>query len=459
MHDFVPPYPERPKQPLSALATLRLARRNFLAIWEERSFEWEIFSSRILSRTLFVCNSPDTVARAFVEHHDSFERKSPQMRHSLAPLLGDGLFISDGDTWRRRRKIVAPIVHVSHLPLFAPVMVQAAAEIAERWARSSQDTPVNILTEMATLTAEIICRTVFGRQLGAAHAAQIVAAFSEYQRLIGQLDLGYFFGLPDWLPRFHSPAIHRSARRIHKVLDQVIRDCRARLSSGEASMIRLLLEARDAETGEPLDDAALRNEAAVIFMAGHETTANALAWTWYLLSQVPQVEGRLHAELAQVLGGRLPILDDVPKLAYTRAVFEEAIRLYPPVPLLARQALRDEAIRGRPVPAGSLVMVVPWLLHRHRKFWGMPDHYIPERFLPENAQLRVRHAYIPFSVGPRICAGAAFGLTEAILCVATLAQRARFRLAPDAVVTPVCRLTLRPGDDLRMFVESRGQTD
>jgi len=224
-------------------------------------------------------------------------------------------------------------------------------------------------------------------------------------------------------------------------------------------MIRLLLEARDAETGEPLDDAALRNEAAVIFMAGHETTANALAWTWYLLSQVPQVEGRLHAELAQVLGGRLPILDDVPKLAYTRAVFEEAIRLYPPVPLLARQALRDEAIRGRPVPAGSLVMVVPWLLHRHRKFWGMPDHYIPERFLPENAQLRVRHAYIPFSVGPRICAGAAFGLTEAILCVATLAQRARFRLAPDAVVTPVCRLTLRPGDDLRMFVESRGQTD
>jgi len=459
MHDFVPPYPERPKQPLSALATLRLARRNFLAIWEGRSFEWEIFSSRILSRTLFVCNSPDTVARAFVEHHDSFERKSPQMRHSLAPLLGDGLFISDGDTWRRRRKIVAPIVHVSHLPLFAPVMVQAAAEIAERWARSSQDTPVNILTEMATLTAEIICRTVFGRQLGAAHAAEIVAAFSEYQRLIGQLDLGYFFGLPDWLPRFHSPAIHRSARRIHKVLDQVIRDCRARLSSGEASMIRLLLEARDAETGEPLDDAALRNEAAVIFMAGHETTANALAWTWYLLSQVPQVEGRLHAELAQVLGGRLPILDDVPKLAYTRAVFEEAIRLYPPVPLLARQALRDEAIRGRPVPAGSLVMVVPWLLHRHRKFWGMPDHYIPERFLPENAQLRVRHAYIPFSVGPRICAGAAFGLTEAILCVATLAQRARFRLAPDAVVTPVCRLTLRPGDDLRMFVESRGQTD
>jgi cytochrome P450 len=414
-----------------------------------------VFSTRLLSRSLFVCNSPDTVAAAFVEHHESFDRKSPQMRHGLAPLLGDGLFISDGETWRRRRRIVAPIVHISNLPLFAPLMVQAATETAERWVNLQGSAPINALAEMAALTAEIICRTVFGRQLGAEHAAEIIAAFSEYQRLIGQLDLAYFFGLPDWFPRFHSPAIHRAARRIHKVLDQVISDCREQLASGEASMIRLLLEARDPETGAPLDNSALRNEAAVIFMAGHETTANSLAWTWYLLSQAPEVEERLQAELAQVLAGRPPSLDDVPELVYTRAVFEETVRLYPPVPLLARQAVRDETIRGRPVSAGSLVMVVPWLLHRHRKFWGKPDHYIPERFLPENARFRVRHAYIPFSVGPRICAGAAFGLTEAILCIATLAQRVRLRLAPDAVVAPVCRLTLRPGDDLRMFVECR----
>jgi cytochrome P450 len=459
MHDFVPPYPDRPGQPLSPLATLRLARRNFIAIWEDRCFEWEMFSSRLLLRQLFVCNSPDTVASAFVEHHDSFERKSPQMRHSLAPLLGDGLFISDGDTWRRRRRIIAPIIHVSHLPLFAPIMVQAAAETAERWARLPSETAVNALTEMATLTAEIICRTVFGQQLGAVHAGEIVTSFSEYQRLIGQLDPAYFCGLPDWLPRFHAPAIHRAAKRIHDVLDRVIRDCRERAGSGEPSMIRLLLEARDSETGEPLDELALRNEAAVIFMAGHETTANSLAWTWYRLSQAPRVEERLHAELDQVFAGRAPTLEDVPRLTYTRAIFEETVRLYPPVPLLARQALRDETIRGRAVPAGSLVIVVPWLLHRHRKFWGQPDHYIPERFLPENAQSRVRHAYIPFSVGPRICAGAAFGLTEAILCIATLAQRVQFRLAADAVVTPVCRLTLRPGDDLRMVVTCRSQTE
>jgi cytochrome P450 len=192
-----------------------------------------------------------------------------------------------------------------------------------------------------------------------------------------------------------------------------------------------------------------------MFMAGHEGTANSLAWTWYLLSQAPDVEARLHAELAAVLGGRLPTLDDVPRLIYTRAVFEEAIRLYPPVPFLGRQALRDEAIRNRPIPAGSMLMVIPWLLHRHRRLWDQPDHFMPERFLPENAGSRQRYSYIPFSVGPRVCTGAAFGMTEALLCVATLAQRARLRLAPGAVVEPVCRLTLRPGHTLPMLVERR----
>ncbi len=227
------------------------------------------------------------------------------------------------------------------------------------------------------------------------------------------------------------------------------------MASGEQSMIRMLLEARDPETGDKLDREALRNEAAVIFMAGHETTANSLAWTWFLLSQAPDVEERLHAELAEILRGNLPTLDDVPRLIYTRAVFEEAIRLYPPVPLLGRQTHAKERIRDRTIPAGSLVIVIPWLLHRHRELWDRPDHFVPERFLPENAAARERYSYVPFSVGPRVCAGQAFGLTEAILCLATLAQRARLRLAPGAVVEPVCRLTLRPGDTLPMLVEGR----
>jgi cytochrome P450 len=456
MNDFVPPYPPRARDPLPPLATLRALRRNLLSVWPEKAFEYPFFSTRVLARSIFVCNSPDTVSQAFIDHHNSFERKIPQIRHALAPLIGDGLFISDGQTWAQRRRIVAPIVHVSRLPLFTPIMIEAVAERAERWASLPQGTRVDVLREMATLTAEIISRTIFGRRLGGEHATEIVAAFSEYQHFVGQLDLAYFVGLPDWLPRFHSPRLRHRARRIHRVLDQIIADCRARLANGETSMMRLLLEARDPEGGKPLDLAALRDEAAVMFLAGQETTANSLAWTWYLLSQAGKVEDRLHAELSQVLAGRLPTLADVPRLRYTRAIFEEAMRLYPPVPILGRQALCDELISDRRIAAGSLLLVVPWLLHRHRHLWERPDHFIPDRFLSENSQSRPKHAYIPFGTGPRICAGAAFGLTEAILAIATLAQRVRLRLARDAVVEPTCRLTLRPGHTLPMTVEARG---
>jgi cytochrome P450 len=456
MSQFVPPYPERPREPLPLLSLIATARRNLLAVFEEKCFEYEFFSTRLFNRRIFVCNSPATVAQAFIALHESFQRKTPQMRHALSPLLGDGLFISDGDLWKKRRRIVAPIVHVSRMKLFAPTMVEAATETAERWAQLPPNAPIDALREMATLTAEIICRTIFGPRLGAEHATEIVASFSAYQREVGQIDLQYLLGLPDWLPHFQSRTVRRAAKRIDLVLDDLIRRCEARLASGEQSMIRMLIEAHDPETGATLDREALRNEAAVIFMAGHETTANSLAWTWFLLSQAPDVEERLHAELAEVLGGRPPTLDDLPRLIYTRAVFEEAIRLYPPVPLLGRQALQEERIHDRTIQAGSLLIVIPWLLHRHRKLWQLPDHFIPERFLPENAASRERYSYIPFSVGPRVCAGQAFGLTEAILCIAALAQRARLRLAPGAVVEPICRLTLRPGDTLPMLVEHRG---
>lgn len=431
-----------------------IGRQNFLAMWEEDAFKVDFIAAPMLMRRAFLCNSPDSVQFALSLKNASFERKAPQMRYALEPLLGDGLFISDGETWRKRRRIVAPIVHVSQLAKFAPVMVEAAGEVRDRWARSEGGT-VDVLVESATLTAEIICRTIFGRKLGHDYARQIVDGFSEYQRLIGQIDLISLLGLPDWFPRWYGPAIHKAVARIQQVLDQVIDSYRREKHDDDDSLIRRLLDARDEETGQPLEPAALRNEIAVLFMAGHETTANALTWTWYLLSQTPEVEARLHREIDSVTGGRLPTLADVPKLTYTRAIFEETMRLYPPVPILPREALRDENFRGVRIPRGSLVFVVPWLLHRHKKLWDQPDHFIPERFLPENAGHISKFAYIPFSIGPRICAGMSFALTEAILCLATLAQRFQLRLQDNYVVNPVCRLTLRPEGGLPMTVHAR----
>ena len=297
MSQFVPPYPERPREPLAPFAMFTTARRNLLAIFEDKCFEYEFFSTRLLNRRVFVCNSPDTVAQAFIALHESFQRKTPQMRHALSPLLGDGLFISDGDLWKWRRRIVAPIVHASRLALFAPTMVEAAAETASRWAELPPGAPIDALREMATLTAEIICRTIFGPRLGAEHATEIVASFTAYQRQVSQLDLTYLLGLPDWLPRFQSPAVHRAAKRIDRVLDDIIRRCEERLASGEQSMIRMLIEAHDPETGATLDREALRNEAAVIFMAGHETTANSLAWTFERLLRTPPAYDALREQV------------------------------------------------------------------------------------------------------------------------------------------------------------------
>lgn len=451
--NFVPPFPPRLPTAPSTLTRLRLASKNFLAMWEDESFDLEFSEGRVLTRKVYVCNSPRSVKFAFSEKNASFERKSPQMRHALEPLLGDGLFVSDGETWRTRRKVIAPVVHVSRLSHFAPIMTEAALETRERW-QGSEGLGIDVLEECAHLTAEIISRTVFGRELGRSHAAEVVQGFSEYQNAIGQVDVVSLLGLPDWVPRYRNAKVRKAIKRIHAVLDDIIAKHRTQHTIDETSVVGSLLSARD-DQGRSLSDMALRNEAAVLFMAGHETTANTLAWAWYLLSQAPKSEARLHKELDSVLGDRLPLLEDTAQLPYTRAVINETMRLYPPVPILPREALVEEQYDEYTIPKGSLVLVVPWLLHRHRKLWVDPDHFIPERFLAGSPEPVSKFAYVPFSIGPRICAGMSFGALEAVLCLATLAQKFQLELRQGHCVEPVCRLTLRPGSHLPMIVRKR----
>ncbi|MDQ1079312.1 cytochrome P450 [Pseudoroseomonas cervicalis] len=451
---FVPPHPPRPPRLAPLPQLLRTLRRSFLDIWPQPSFERSFIHRRVLMRDIYICNSPETVQQAFVDQPAAFERKSPQMRHALRPLLGDGLFISDGALWKERRRVVAPVTHVSRLAALTPPITEAAAERASAWLSHPAGQPIDMLAEMGHLTAEIICRTIFGRQLGGSAAATVVGAFAEYQRVVGQTDLLSLLGLPDWVPRWQPLRARRAGRRIQRVLDRLIGDILDGAAGGEASLIRTMAEGVHPRTGRRMDKAAFRNEAAVLFMAGHETTANTLAWAWYLLSQSPAVLARLQAE-ADALDGPARFAD-MARLPYTRAVVEETLRLYPPVPLLAREAVTEGEIGGRHVRKGSLVLAVPWLLHRHRLLWQEPDAFWPERFLPGGeAASKPRYTWIPFAIGPRVCTGAAFGLTEAVLCLATLARAVTPRLAPGAVVYPVCRLTLRPGETLPMLLERR----
>jgi len=452
--EFVPPYPLRHEKQPSVFRLIGMARRNFLSIWTKDNFSGRLMIDKIFSRHLVVCNRPDVVREALQTNHEVLQRKSPQMRHALEPLIGDGLFISDSDIWRRRRKIVAPIIHGSRVPGFAPIMVDTIEEKRDEWAALGPGAEIDALQEMAHLTAEIICRTIFGQNLGRNYASEVVQSFSDYQRHIDQIDLLSLFGLPEWLPRFRGRSIKKSVNRIMTVLDEIIDAYETSKAEGEVSVIGGLLEARD-EDGTPLSREAIRNEAAVIFMAGHETTANTLAWTWYLLSQSPKVAERLHEEVDSVLGDRPATFKDVANLPYCKAIIEEALRLYPPVPILAREAMADTSVGGQSVPKGSILMVVPWLMHRNPDLYEDADVFRPERNLPGKGPKRSKYGYVPFSIGPRICAGLQFGMTESILSLAILAQSFDLKLKSGTDVQPVCRLTLRPGDTLPMTVHPR----
>jgi cytochrome P450 len=333
-------------------------------------------------------------------------------------------------------------------------MTEATEEHAARWEALPPGAPVDMLAEMGALAAEVICRSVFGGRLGAEAAGEVVAAFASYQRKAGAGGIADLLGLPAWAARLGGWRLRPEVRRIHAVLDRLVAEVLAR--PGPPCLLLAMAEAHRAQHGQPMSPEGFRNEAATLFLAGHETTAATLAWAWYLLSQSPATAARLRAEARAVLGegGRAAGHADLPALPYARAVVEETLRLYPPIPMLAREAQRQAVVAGHRIPRGGIVMAVPWLLHRHRRLWTRPDHFAPERFLPGgSAEGRPRHAFIPFSLGPRVCTGAAFALAEATIVLASLARRFAPALAPGAQVFPVARLTLKPGETLPMLLE------
>lgn len=448
---FEPVHPAPRERPMGLVGTVLGARHNLIANWLKEHYRSHVDTFKIGSRQVVVANTPDSIKHVMATSNDVYERKSPQMRRALEFLLGDGLFISDGETWRQRRPLVADIVHKNRMPRFAPTMTGSARHLVARWEERPVGEPFDALTEMAELTAEIIARAVFGSTLGRDAAAEVIGGFTEYQKRVDSFNLPFFLGVDEGFPVVRSRRLRKAVARVHAVVDTIV--SRHLEGEGDAdSMLELLIRRKRKSPELALDQAAIRHEAATIFMAGHETTASTLTWAWYCLARAPWIEERLHREIDEVLGDRPPELEDVPDLPYTRAVVEETLRLYPPVPLLPRQAGRADRIGDVAVDKAALVLVVPWLLHRAGDLWDEPNRFLPERFLGDRPP---PYTYVPFAAGPRICAGLAFGLTETILCLATIAQRFKIRLAPGTTVEPVCRLTLRPAGGLPVVALSR----
>jgi len=455
MTAFIPPYPKRHKKEINPFQALYYARKDLLSMWDEQAFTGEFMSQKILKQHVFIANSPDIIRYVMVENKNNYERKSPQMKRALEPLLGDGLFISDGKTWASRRRIQTPMFDNAHIQMYSKTMVSTITEMADNWEARGNGATIEAHTEMAKLAAEIIARTLFGEKLGAENSEAVVNAFADYQSVVKQMALSNFLGLPDWMPNVNAKIgkAKIAGQTIHNAVDAII--ALAEKGGHEGTMVAELLKANKMESGEDLmSREQIRNEIIVLFMAGHETTANVLAWTWYLLSQAPDVEQKLQQELEEVLGDRVPEYADVENLKYTRAILDETMRLYPPVPILSRQALKEDKIRGKKIPAGSLMLIVPWLIQRHKKFWKNPDAFMPERFMPE-AENPLKFTYLPFSAGPRVCIAKSFGITESVLAIAIVAQKFRLTLPKNAEVKHECRLTLRPKGKLPMTLEIR----
>ncbi len=452
---YVPPHVARPAAPPGPLRGLVMYANDILSIFPDAAFSADHFTFRALRRKVMVVNAPDLVREAFVVHHAALQRKSPQLRQAFEPLIGDGLFTSDGPVWEARRPAVAHIVHLRNTPEFFPVMVEAALEVKARWEAAAGGAPVDVLADLGNLGAEIVSRALFGTALGREHTAEIVAGLADFQRHMDRLNLASLVKLPDWVPRLPRPGATRAIGRIHRVIDGLIDRLMEEGTGGDrrASFVAQMLRSADAD-GRPFDKRAIRNEAMVTFLAGYETTANTLAWAIHMLSEAPWAQAALAAELGGVLAGRPPTRDDMARLPYTRAVIEETLRLYPPVPLLGREAIGHAKVGPVAIAPDDQVIVAPWLLHRNPKIWPRPDAFVPERFLP-GRERPGKYAYIPFAIGPRICPGMMFGLTEAMVSLSLLADAFSFRPVPRHVVKPQSRGTLRPGDTLPVLIERR----
>jgi cytochrome P450 len=445
--------PPRPEGRMGVRQFLRAIRENALATHKAENFSADIVTNRILWRRTFIINEPGAIRHVLLDNAANYT-KSVVSRRLLEPALGRGLLTSEGETWRRHRRIMAPAFDPRSIASYATIMTDVTEAQLAKWDALPAPRDVDVAAAMMHATLHIISRAMFSSD-----SDEIVDAVekgvNQYQTVVRPrlLDLLHF---PQWFANFFSPLPARGIfNEFDRKVDRLLTE-RGRAPDAEPKdLLARLIAARDSETGGGMTAKEVRDQVITIFMAGHETTSQALSWTWYLLSQHPAVETKLHAELAAVLGGRTPRYEDIPKLRYTRMVIEESMRLYPPAHTMARSPIAADEILGQRIPPGADVLIVPWLLHRKPSLWENPDRFDPERFAPERAAERPRFAYIPFGGGPRICIGAAFAMAEAMLILATIAQRYRLRLKPGFPVEPQGLITLRPRHGLRMLLERR----
>ena len=428
-------------------------RENALTAHDPKNFSADIIAERILWRRMFIINEPGAIRHVVLDNAANYT-KSEVGRRLLEPGLGRGLLTSEGETWRHHRRIMAPAFDLRSVAGYAPIMTEVTQELLAKWDALPEPRELDVAAAMMHATLHIISRAMFSSDSD--EIVDVVeSGVNQYQTMVrpSLLDLLHF---PLWLTRLIAPLPTEGIfNEFDKKVDQLLTERGREPDAEPKDLLARLIAARDTETGGGMTPKEVRDQVVTIFMAGHETTSQALSWTWYLLSQHPEAEAKLHDELTTVLEGRTPRYEDIADLRYTRMVIEESMRLYPPAHTFGRQPIAADEILGHRIPAGAEVLIMPWLLHRKPSLWENPNRFEPERFSPERAAARPRFAYIPFGAGPRICIGAAFAMAEAMLILATIAQRYRLHRKPGHPVEPQGLITLRPRYGLQMQLERR----
>lgn len=448
---FVPPHPAFPAGKRPWFRILRDVRSNALKLWPESAYHDSVVVQPFLGRPRILINDPAVIRHVLVDNWENYGR-SPATIRILRPLIGNGLFLSEGEDWKHQRRTIAPALAPRVIPMLARHVVTTAEELLVRLAAQAAQ-PVDLLAAMQFLALEIAGRSMFSLEMGS-HGAAMRRMIAEFAERLGR---PYLFDmlLPPSIPTLHDLARRRFRKRWLVLMDQIIA-----LRSGAAhdgaprDLFDLLRAARDPETGAAFSPEALRDQVATMIVAGHETTAVALFWTLYLLASAPQEQQRVADEVAGIditPENAGSILD---RLVYTRAVINESLRLYPPAFLIIRQATGHDRCGDVAIPRGALVMISPWVLHRHRRQWRDPDAFIPARFLDGGPTVD-RLAYLPFGAGPRVCVGAQFALAEATLVLAMMIRRFRIRLADGAPVLPVAIVTTQPDHPAPFRLEPR----
>jgi len=441
--------PPGPRGRLPVLNALRMGRDPLAFLSALARQYGDIARVPLGPETVYLFNHPDLVRDVLVTHHRSFHKGRGLERAKI--LLGEGLLTSEGEFHLRQRRLAQPAFHRQRIAGYASTMTSYGVSRRDRWTAGAE---LDVHEEMMALTLAIVGKTLFDADVEN-EAAEIGEALTTTFKAF---NFGFFLPFGELLDRLPLPTTLRFRKARARLDATIYRLIHERRSSGadHGDLLSMLLLAQDTEgDGTGMTDLQLRDEAMTIFLAGHETTANALTWTWYLLSQHPDVERRFHAEVDETLGGRTPVVDDLPRLPYTRMVLAESMRLYPPAWIVGRRALAPVEVRGYTLPKRSIVLMSQYLTHRDGRWFPDPARFDPDRWTPERQAERPKFSYFPFGGGPRICIGEQFAWMEGVLLLATIAQRWRLRLVPGHPIALQPIITLRPKYGMRMRVESR----